>query len=74
MQGYCGYRSLTVFFQFVLTLLFIIFGLASAVLLIAHRGMSIELAQSLGLLGSCLALLLVTERLTTGRWFRWSRR
>ncbi|MFD6465396.1 hypothetical protein [Streptomyces goshikiensis] len=46
----------------------------SGLLAYGHRGMSIELAQTLGLLLLCLALLLVTERLTTGRWTRWSRR
>lgn len=69
-----GYRPLIVFVQFLLTLLIVIFGLTSAVLLHAHQSISVELVQSLALLGCCCALLLITERLTTGRWFRWQRR
>ncbi|MEV7691568.1 hypothetical protein ACFW1F_18345 [Streptomyces bungoensis] len=47
---------------------------AKAQLYVAHHGPSIELAQSVGLLVLFLGLLLVTERQTTGRWCRWSRR
>ena len=67
-------RSLTMFFQGVLTLGVIVMMLVSGLLLVAHDGPSLKLAQPLGLLVLFLGLLLVTERLTTGRWFRWSRR
>lgn len=65
---------LTVFVQGVLTLCVVIMLLVSCLMLVAHDGLSVELAQSLGLLGLFLGLLLVIERRTTGRWFRWSRR
>lgn len=67
-------RALTVFFQGVLTLGIVIMTMASGIVLVAHQGPSVELAKALGLLVLFLAPLLVTERLTTGRWFRWSRR
>ncbi|MFE7777694.1 hypothetical protein ACFU5O_28100 [Streptomyces sp. NPDC057445] len=69
-----GLRSLTVFVQFVLVLGVVVLTLASGLLLVAHRGPSVELAKALALLIGCVALLSVTERLTTGRWFRWQRR
>ncbi|WP_225637432.1 hypothetical protein [Streptomyces solaniscabiei] len=66
-------RALTVFFQFVLTLGVVITVLAGGLLLV--NGSSIlEFGKALGLLALFLALLLVIERRTTGRWFRWSRR
>jgi hypothetical protein len=64
---------LTVFVQGVLTLGVAIMMLVSC-LMVVSRGASVELAQSLGLLALFLGLLLVIERRTTGRWFRWSRR
>ncbi|MEV4872831.1 hypothetical protein [Streptomyces syringium] len=67
-------RALTVFFQFVLTLSFITMMMASGIVLVAHGGPSVELAKAIGLLALSLALLLVIERRTTGRWVRWSRR
>ncbi|MFJ9580666.1 hypothetical protein ACIRQF_30285 [Streptomyces sp. NPDC101191] len=67
-------RRLTVFFQGVLTLGVVVMLLVSCLMLVAHGGPSIELAQAVGLLALFLVLLLVTERRTTGRWFRWSRR
>ncbi|MFD5079652.1 hypothetical protein [Streptomyces sp. NPDC058371] len=67
-------RALTVLFQVVLTLGAVVMLLASGILLVAHDGPSVELAKALGLLVMFLALLLITERLTTGRWTRWSRR
>jgi hypothetical protein len=66
-------RSLTVFVQGVLTLGVVIMTLVSGLMLVAHDGLSVELAQSLGLLALFLGLLLVIQRGTTGRWFRWSR-
>jgi hypothetical protein len=66
-------RSLTVFVQRVLTLGVVIMMLVSCLMLFAHDGLSVELAQSLGLLALFLGPLLVIERRTTGRWFRWSR-
>ncbi|MFB7836159.1 hypothetical protein [Streptomyces sp. NPDC056056] len=74
MQKSYGLRSLARFLQFVLVLAFVVLALVSGLLAYGHRGMSTELAQTLGLLLLCLVLLLVTERLTTGRWTRWSRR
>lgn len=67
-------RALTMLFMLVLTLGILIMVLASGILLIAHGGPSIELAKALGCLGLLLAILLIIERRTTGRWFRWSRR
>ncbi|MFD4243712.1 hypothetical protein ACFWP3_19255 [Streptomyces sp. NPDC058525] len=69
-----GLRSLVVLLQVVLVLAFIVLALTSAFLAYKHPGMSTELAQALGLLLGCLALLFITERLMTGRWTRWSRR
>jgi hypothetical protein len=66
-------RSLTVFVQVVLTLGVVIMTLVSGLMLVAHDGLSVELAQSLGLLALFLGLLLVIQRGTTGHWFRWSR-
>lgn len=65
---------LTVFVQGVLTLCVITMTLVSGIVLVAHDGPSVELAQAVGLLALFLGLLLVIERRTTGRWFRWSRR
>ncbi|MEU3640940.1 hypothetical protein AB0H23_32545 [Streptomyces albogriseolus] len=67
-------RRLMVFFQGVLALGFIVMLLVTGLMYVAHDGPSVELAQSVGLLLLFLGLLLVTERRTTGRWFRWSRR
>ncbi|MFE9250845.1 hypothetical protein [Streptomyces sp. NPDC007088] len=67
-------RPLTVFFQFVLTLVVIVMMMASGVVLVAHRGPSTELAVAVGILLLAFALLLVIERRTTGRWSRWPRR
>lgn len=67
-------RALTVLFQFVLALGVVITMMASGLVLLAHGGPSVELAKAVGLLFLFLALLLVTERRTTGRWFRWSGR
>ncbi|MCQ1577220.1 MULTISPECIES: hypothetical protein [Streptomyces] len=66
-------RGLTVFFQGVLTLGVVVMMLVSG-LVVVSRGVSVELAQSLGLLALFFGLLLVTERRMTGRWFRWSGR
>ncbi|MEV6676274.1 hypothetical protein AB0N09_05310 [Streptomyces erythrochromogenes] len=74
MLKHHGLRSLVVLLQVVLVLAFIVLALTSVFLAYKHRGMSIELAQALGLLFGCLAILFITERLTTGRWSRWSRR
>ncbi|MFF1678360.1 hypothetical protein ACFVYG_20265 [Streptomyces sp. NPDC058256] len=68
-----GYRALRVFCQFALTLLILTTVLASGVLFVAHDGPSVELAEALGLLAVFIGLLLITERLSTGRWHRWSR-
>jgi hypothetical protein len=67
-------RALMVFFQFVLLLLSLIMALASGVLFVSHGGPSLEFAKALALFVVFIGLLLVTERLSTGRWFRWSRR
>lgn len=67
-------RALTVFIQFVLTLVVVIMMLASGIVLVAHGGLSIELAEAVGVLLLAIALLLAIERRTTGRWSRWSRR
>ncbi|MFE7332552.1 hypothetical protein ACFU8W_48495 [Streptomyces sp. NPDC057565] len=66
-------RSLVVLFQLVLAVALIVLGLASVQLLRAN-GLDQESAKALGLLAGCIFLILVTERLTTGRWTRWSRR
>jgi hypothetical protein len=62
-------RGLTVFFQGILTLGVVIMMLVSG-LMVVSRGVSVELAQSLGLLALFLGLLLVTERRMTGHWGR----
>ncbi|MFE8941152.1 hypothetical protein ACFYNX_27220 [Streptomyces sp. NPDC007872] len=74
MQKTHGLHSLARFLQFVLVLAFVVLAMVSGLLAYWHRGMSTELCQTLGLLLGCLALLLLIERLTTGRWTRWSRR
>jgi hypothetical protein len=65
-------RSLTVFVQGVLTLGVVVMVLVSGLLIVA-QGWSVEVTKAVGLLALFLGLLMVTERLTTGRWFRWSR-
>ncbi|MEU6070532.1 hypothetical protein ABZ864_40360 [Streptomyces sp. NPDC047082] len=72
MQRNSVFRPFAVFAQFVLTLMALVLALATV--FIARQGMSVQLVQTLGLFVACLGLLAVTERLTTGRWFRWSRR
>jgi hypothetical protein len=67
-------RRLTVFFQGVFVLGVVVMMLLSGLMFLAHDGLSVELAQSLGLLAVFFGLLLCTERYSTGRWFRWSRR
>ncbi|MCZ1012290.1 hypothetical protein [Streptomyces lydicus] len=62
-------RALTVFAQLVCTLAIVVMALASGLLLIAHRGPSLELAKALAVLALFVGLLLITER-----WWRWSRR
>jgi len=69
-----GLRRLTMFVQLVLTILIIVFTLASGVLVMSHHGLSIDVIEALALLSACFGALLVTHRLDTGRWFRWSRR
>lgn len=64
----------TVIFQSILTLGVVIMTMASAVVLVAHGGLSTEFAKAVGLLLVFLVFLLVVERRTTGRWFRWNRR
>ncbi|MFD8667695.1 hypothetical protein OG728_38435 (plasmid) [Streptomyces microflavus] len=64
----------TVLFQSILTLGVVIMTMASAVVFVAHGGLSTELAKAVGLLLVFLVFLLVVERRTTGRWFRWNRR
>ncbi|MFI8928727.1 hypothetical protein ACIG3E_13750 [Streptomyces sp. NPDC053474] len=58
--------------QLALVLAFVVLGLATA-LLFHSDGFTVPFFQSLGLLVGDLALLMITERLTTGRWHRWSR-
>jgi hypothetical protein len=65
---------LMVFVQGVLGLGVVIMSLVSGLMVLRHEGLSIELAQSVGLLVLLLALLLLTGRQRTGRWFSWSRR
>ncbi|MFJ5819395.1 hypothetical protein ACIQGT_36715 [Streptomyces sp. NPDC093108] len=67
-------HGLAVFFQGVFVLGIVVMTLVSGLMLLAHGGLSVELAQSVGLLALFLGLLLVTERLSTGHWTRWSRR
>ncbi len=58
--------------QLVLVLAFVVLSLATA--LLYHRGgFAVPFFQSSGLLVGDLALMMITERLTTGRWHRWSR-
>ncbi|MGW6145562.1 hypothetical protein [Streptomyces sp. NPDC055140] len=61
---------LTVFIQAVLAFWVVVMMLLSGLMLFTHKG---DLSQALGWLALSLGLLLVTERLSTGRWFRWSR-
>ncbi|MGW3387328.1 hypothetical protein [Streptomyces cinereoruber] len=65
---------LMVFFQAVLGFGVVVMSLVSGLMVVRYGGPSVELAQSLGLLVLFLALLLVTGRQMTGRWFTWSRR
>ncbi|MFD7861542.1 hypothetical protein [Streptomyces sp. NPDC059783] len=65
---------LVVFIQGVLGLGIAVMSLVSGLMLVRHKGASVELAQSAGLLVLLLGLLLLTERRITGRWFRWQRR
>ncbi|MFB6984528.1 hypothetical protein [Streptomyces sp. NPDC056304] len=66
-------RRLMVFLQGVFALGFVVMALVSGLMFIRHDGLSLELFQALGLLALFLALLMVTGRQMTGRWFRWSR-
>ena len=66
-------RPLVVFFAYVLTLAVVVLFLASGVLAVSHRGLSVELFQALALLVLCLALLMACNRFLTGQWHRWSR-
>lgn len=74
MLKHQGLSPFVVLLQVVLVLAFTVLALTSVFLAYKHRGMSIELAQVLSLLLACLAVLFITERFTTGRWSRWSRR
>ncbi|MFE1781099.1 hypothetical protein ACFW9F_00530 [Streptomyces sp. NPDC059506] len=67
-------RTLMVFLQGVFALGFVVMLLVSGLMYVRHNGLSIELAQAVGLLALFLGLLLATGRQMTGRWFRWSRR
>ncbi|RNG32185.1 hypothetical protein EEJ42_08140 [Streptomyces botrytidirepellens] len=67
-------RRLTVFVQGILAFGVGIMMLVSCLMAAAHGGLSVEVAQSVGLLALFLGLLLIIERRTTGRWHRWSRR
>ncbi len=67
-------RPLIVFFTFVLTLAIVILCLASGILVVSHRGLSVDLFKALALLALCFALLMGCNRLLTGQWHRWSRR
>ncbi len=67
-------RPLIVFFAFVLTLAIVILCLASGILAVSHRGLSVDLFKALALLALCFALLMGCNRLLTGEWHRWSRR
>ncbi|MFF8431043.1 hypothetical protein ACF07Y_39100 [Streptomyces sp. NPDC016566] len=67
-------RTLTAFFEFFLMLWALIMVLTSGVLLVSYGGPSIELAKALAVLAVLITLIMLTERLTTGHWWRWSRR
>lgn len=67
-------RPLIVFFAGVLTLAIVILCLASGLLAVSHRGLSVELFKALALLAPCFVLLMGCNRLLTGQWLRWSRR
>ncbi|MDI6410612.1 hypothetical protein [Streptomyces albus] len=58
--------------QLVLVLTFVVLGLVTASLF-HSGGFTVPFWQGLGLLVGDLALMMITERLTTGRWHRWSR-
>ncbi len=58
--------------QLVLVLAFVALSLATA-LLFHSGGFTVPFFQGLGLLVGNLALMMITERLTTGHWHRWSR-
>lgn len=58
--------------QLVLVLASIVLGLATT-MLFHSGGFTVPFFQSLGLFVGSFALIMVTERLTTGRWHRWSR-
>jgi hypothetical protein len=72
-QGAYLRRQFTIF-AFVLTLAVVILCLASGILAVSHRGLSVELFKALALLALCFALLMGCNRLLTGQWHRWSRR
>ncbi|MEW2495132.1 hypothetical protein AB0942_16595 [Streptomyces nodosus] len=59
-------------FQIILSFLFTVCMMASA--LLAYGGAGMKAAQAAGLALIGLAGLSVTEFLTTGRWVRWQRR
>ncbi|MGP3951260.1 hypothetical protein [Streptomyces sp. 7N604] len=67
-----GWRLLTPFVYLIFTIAGLILFMAA--LILASDGMSIDLIEALALLAACLTVLLITHRLDTGRWFRWSRR
>ncbi len=58
--------------QFVLVLAFVVCAMATGLVLYSG-GFTVEFLKGLGLTSGILALLLVVERMTTGRWHRWSR-
>jgi ABC-type nickel/cobalt efflux system permease component RcnA len=58
--------------QFVLVLAFIVCAMATGLALYGG-GFTVEFLKGLGLTSGILALLMVAERITTGRWHRWSR-
>jgi len=58
--------------QLVLVLAFVVCFMASGLLLYSG-GFTVEFLKGLALTMGILALLMVTERITTGRWHRWSR-
>lgn len=66
-------RPLAVFFAWVLTLAVVVLVLTCGVLVLSHRGLSVELFQALALLALCMPLLMVCNKILTGRWHRWSR-
>jgi hypothetical protein len=67
-------RPLIMFFAFILALAVVVLCLASGILAVSHRGLSVELFKALALLALCFALLMGCNRLLTGQWHRWSRR